>query len=61
MEKAAKQLDEAGKAYLILPERDMAQGVATALRQRYGRSGDVYELSEDLTFNLFRFRFKGVS
>ena len=61
VEKAAKQLDEAGKAYLILPERDMAQGVATALRQRYGRSGDVYELSEDLTFNLFRFRFKGVS
>ena len=57
VEKAVKQLDAGGKAYLILPERDMAQGVAAALRRHYGRSGSVFELSEDLNFNLFRFRF----
>ncbi len=53
---AVKQLDGTGKAYLLLPDRDMAQGVAAALKRHYGRSGHCYELSEDLDINLFRFR-----
>ena len=53
---AVKQLDGTGKAYLLLPDRDMAQGVAAALKRHYGRSGHCFELSEDLDINLFRFR-----
>lgn len=53
---AVKQLDGTGKAYLLLPDRDMAQGVAAALKRHYGRSGHCFELSEDLNINLFRFR-----
>ncbi len=53
---AVKQLDATGKAYLLLPDRDMAQGVAAALKRHYGRSGHCFELSEDLDINLFRFR-----
>ncbi len=54
---AVKQLDATGKAYVLLPDRDMAQGVAAALKRHYGRSGSCFELSEDLDINLFRFRF----
>ncbi len=53
---AVKQLDGTGKAYLLLPDRDMVQGVAAALKRHYGRSGHCFELSEDLDINLFRFR-----
>lgn len=54
---AVRQLDAGGKAYLMLPDRETAQGVATALKQHYGKRGSCYELSEDLDFNLYRFRF----
>lgn len=53
---AIRQLDASGRAYLMLPDREMAQDVAAALKQHYGRRGSCYELSEDLDFNLFRFK-----
>ncbi len=53
---AVRQLDASGRAYLMLPEREMAKDVAAALKRHYGRTGSCFELSEDLDFNLFRFR-----
>ena len=58
---AVAQLDASGKAYLILPEKEWAKDIAAALTRHYGRKGDCFELSEDLNFNLFRFRLPGVS
>ena len=53
---AIRQLDADGTAYLMLPDREMAQSLSQALAKHYGRKGQCFELSEDLTFNLFRFR-----
>ena len=54
---AVRQLDASGRAYLMLPDADMARGVSQALARHYGKKGSCFELSEDLDFNLFRFRF----
>ncbi len=61
VELAVRQLDAGGRAYLVLPDKDMAADIAAALARRYGKKGAVFELSEDLNFNLFRFRLPGVS
>lgn len=58
---AVRQLDAGGRAYLVLPDKEMAGDIAAALARHYGKKGDVFELSEDLNFNLFRFRLPGVS
>ena len=53
---AIRQLDAEGRACLMLPDADMAKSISAALMRHYGTKGSCYELSEDLNFNLFRFR-----
>lgn len=53
---AIRQLDASGRAYLMLPDKETAQAVAAALKKHYGKVGSCFELSEDLSFNLYRFK-----
>ena len=55
---AVRQLDAEGRACLMLPNADMAKSISAALVRHYGTKGSCYELSEDLNFNLFRFRLR---
>ena len=53
---AIRQMDEGGRAYLLVPDKALAQAAAVALKQHYGRSGHCYEMSEDVNFNLYRYK-----
>ena len=58
LDSAVRQLDESGKAYLLLTGEVDIRAVARALAGHYQTTGTCTELSEDLDLNLYRFTMK---
>ena len=52
---AVRQIDAAGRAYLLFPGQNLAREVSLGLMEHYDARGTCEELSQDLELELYRF------